>query len=77
MKMVHIRLSITTYSYASPTIFYHENLNGKTYTTTTLGYYEACRRMWELKKLGGEKVVESHPYAPAIATREIDFWDFS
>ena len=75
-KFVHISLSITTYSYASPTVYYYESIHGRKYSTTTLSYNEACRRMWELQKLGGTKTVSTNILSPAISTREVVLWDW-
>lgn len=75
-NLIHISISITTYSYASPSIFYYENIHGRKYSTSKLSYNEACRRMWELRKLGGEKTISTNELNPAISTREVTLWDW-
>lgn len=69
----HISLSITTFTCGKPHIFYYENDHDKITILHDMSYIDACRKMWELKKLGGLKTVEVHPSRPTIVTREVRY----
>ena len=72
----HTEISITTFKYGYPIIFFYEMKNGQKTVIHDMPLDKALVLMWKLKKQGGKKVNEYNRLSPGIFTRKVTLWDF-
>lgn len=76
MKHIYINISITRYSYhgMEPDCDFWQRVDDGEMEHRKLDYNTACRMMWELMLIGGERKITINHLNPGISEVEVSYW---